>query len=110
MRHTKHTFSLPQIFTLALVLCSIFSFAQKPVITSIDKVIAGNQETISIKGNSFGTAQKVSFGASYANPVSSTDQLIEVKVPAGATFGKIGVTNLSSGMGLTGYSEENFLL
>jgi hypothetical protein len=110
MRHTKHTFSLPQIFTLVLVLCSIFSFAQKPVITSINKVIAGNQETISIKGNSFGTAQKVSFGASYVNPVSSTDQLIEVKVPAGATFGKIGVTNLSSGTGLTGYSEENFLL
>lgn len=109
MRHTKRIFSLPLIFTLILVSSSISSFAQKPVITSIDKVVAGNQEIISIKGNSFGASQKVSFGASYVDPISPVnDQLIEVKVPAGATFGKIGVTNLASG--LTGYSEEDFLL
>jgi gliding motility-associated-like protein len=111
MRHTKHTFSLPPIFTLILVLSSIFAFAQKPVISSIDKVIAGNQEVISIKGNSFGTDDsklRVSFGAANGQIIAPVnDGLLQVQVPSGATYGKIGVSNITSG--LTDYSQENFL-
>lgn len=94
-----------------LVMAGISSFAQKPDITSVDRMIAGNQEIVTIKGSGFGidhTKVAVFFGASKGTvniPIS--DQLLEVMVPAGATYDKISVTNLTSG--LTAYTRDNFL-
>ena len=50
----------------------------------------------------------VTFGASKAQIISITDQIIEVKVPTGTTYNNIAVTNLTTG--LSGYSENQFLL
>src|SRR5690606_10799538 len=49
---------------------------------------------------------RVNFGAAFAPAVSVSENLIKVKVPKGATYGSIAVTNLTSG--LTGYSSQQF--
>lgn len=88
-----------------------FSFAQKPEIKSIDKISGSMDEVVTIKGAYFGTDPTklaVTFGASKADIVSVTDQILEVKVPFGTTYTTIGVTNLTTG--LTGYSQKQFLL
>lgn len=98
-----------------LVLLSILTAhavsAQIPFLKSVSKTSAGAQETISIQGLNFGTNAanvKVTFGAASATPVTISDQLIEVKVPAASTFDNIGVTNTSTG--LAGYSPSQFML
>jgi gliding motility-associated-like protein len=93
-----------------LTSCAI-SYGQRPVIRSVDKVIGSYTELITISGNNFGTdASKITvyFGAAKGEIVSLSDQLIEVKVPAGATFDNISVTNTA--IGLTGYSRDQFQL
>ncbi|MBA4057097.1 MAG: hypothetical protein C0490_20460, partial [Marivirga sp.] len=87
------------------------AFAQKPEIKSIDKFSGSMDEVISLKGSFFGTdATKlaVTFGASKGTIQSVTDQLLEVRVPFGATYQNIGVTNLTTG--LSGFSRQQFLL
>lgn len=94
-----------------LFLINIASFAQKPTISTIDKIKAGNQKLITIQGNSFGTdASKLSvfFGASKASINFVSDQLLEAKVPSGTTYDKISISNITSG--LTEYTSSNFLL
>lgn len=90
----------------------INAMAQQPVITSIEKNIASANESVFIKGSNFGssiTDVAVTFGAVKATTiVSVTDQLIEVKAPAGATYSNVSVTYLPSR--LTAYSKEQFLL
>lgn len=98
------------IFTFAISVVQ-FSVAQKPEVKSVDKSSGHTQETLTIKGAFFGTdATKlaVTFGASKAEILSITDQILEVKVPSGTTYDKIRVTNLTTG--LSGYSEKPFLL
>lgn len=87
------------------------SVAQKPDIKTIDKHAGSMNEIVTITGSFFGTdATKlgVTFGASKAAIKSVSDQLLEVRVPFGATFNDIGVTNLTTG--LTGYTQQQFLL
>ena len=87
------------------------SFAQKPIVTSVDKPVANNQSVVKLTGSGFGTdATKLAvfFGAAKGTTSFVSDQLLEVKVPAGATHDKISVSHLPTG--LTEYSKEQFLL
>jgi len=93
------------------VLCFYSAFAQKPEIKSIDKLTGSMEEVVTLKGSFFGTdATKlaVTFGASKGIIQSVSDQLLEVKVPFGATYYDIGITNLTTG--LTGSTNQQFLL
>lgn len=84
------------------------SFGQIPVIKEVTPNSAYAGQTISIKGQNFNASSIVSFGGARGNIVSWSDQLIEVQVPAAATYDLISVTNLSNN--LTGYSPLPFLL
>jgi gliding motility-associated-like protein len=93
------------------IVASVPSFAQKPNITSIDKISGGNKEVITLQGNTFGTdATKLNvfFGASKGNVNFVSDQLLEVTVPVGTTYDKIIVINKTTGH--SAYSTGNFLL
>lgn len=84
-------------------------YAQRPVVNSTSKTYATVDEEISISGSGFGTSTsniRVNFGAAFAPAISVSENLIKVKVPKGATYGSIAVTNLTSG--LTGYSSQQF--
>lgn len=62
-------------------------------------------------GSNFGTdATKlvVYFGAVKGTILTASNQMIEVEVPAGTTYRHIAVTNTANG--LTGYSNDSFLL
>jgi gliding motility-associated-like protein len=100
---------MKSLITAALVIITgVSSFAQKPVISTVDRMKAANQEIVTIKGSGFGTNAAVFFGATKGTLTGpSTDQLIEVKAPAGATYDKISVSNLTSG--LTAYTPDSFL-
>lgn len=97
------------VFTLLL---AVVAKAQKPEITSVDKLSGSLDEVVAIKGSGFGTdASKliVFFGADKVGTiVSVTDQLLEVKIPAGTTYQHVSVTNTTSK--LTGYSHDPFLI
>lgn len=100
------------LITGMLIMAGLSSFAQQPVINSVDRMSAGNQDIVTIKGTGFGsdaTKLIVFFGAVKGTlNAPPTDQLLEVKVPAGTTYEKISVTNTTSG--LTAYTPHNFLL
>jgi gliding motility-associated-like protein len=94
-----------------LIIKTVPSFAQKPEINSVDKVEGHMEERVTIKGAFFGTdATKiaVTFGASKAEIVAITDQILEVKIPFGTTLHDIAVTNLTTG--LSGYTSQQFFL
>ncbi|WP_159453764.1 FG-GAP-like repeat-containing protein [Ohtaekwangia koreensis] len=96
---------------IVLVLLSGMLYAQQPVILSVDKVSSSMSETVTIKGSNFGTDPTklvVYFGAVKGTIVTASNQLIEVKVPAGTTYRDIAVTNIATG--LSGYSVNPFLL
>src|SRR5688572_27361758 len=105
-------FTIRLTFIFAFAISIVFvSLAQKPEINSIDKQSGHMEEVVTIKGAFFGTdASKVAvtFGASRAQIISVTDQIIEVKIPFGTTLNNIAVTNLTTG--LSGYSENQFSL
>jgi len=85
--------------------------AQKPEVKSLSSSMGSMDEVITIKGSYFGTdATKiaVTFGASKGVVQSITDQQIEVKVPHGTLYNRVGVTNITAG--LTGFSTGQFLL
>jgi gliding motility-associated-like protein len=108
--HLQKKIWLSSILTM---LVHVSAFCQQPVIKQVDKLVGSAGQVVTIKGSGFGNiagALKVFFGAAEAviNPASVSDQLIEAQVPVGATFDKISVTNINSG--LTGYSSESFLL
>lgn len=87
------------------------SLAQKPVITGIDKIKSPVSNIITIVGSGFSNNPnqvRVQFGAVAAEVVTATENLLEVKVPAGATYETISVTNLTSG--LSDFSNRPFLL
>ncbi|MFZ6011698.1 MAG: FG-GAP-like repeat-containing protein [Bacteroidota bacterium] len=89
---------------------SIITWAQKPVIRSLDKLKGGNGDLVTINGSSFGTdATKLAvfFGASKGTIDFTSDQFIEVRIPPGATYDNVAVTHTTSG--LSGYSLEHFL-
>lgn len=95
---------------LILILCGQV-FGQKPVIEHFDKKIAPTGVLVSIAGSGFSgniSENRVFFGASPAKIVTATETLLEVRVPPGATYGPISVTNLITG--LSGFSKAPFLL
>jgi gliding motility-associated-like protein len=107
-----------QLSTMRAVLCFTFlisialpSLAQKPEINSVDKRAGHMDEVVIIKGAFFGTDPTkvaVTFGATRAQIISVTDQILEVKIPAGTTYNTFTVTNLTTG--LSGTSDHQFLL
>ncbi len=87
------------------------TLGQRPYINSISPTSANVNELVTISGSGFSTNTadlNVFFGAVEASIVSSTDNLIEVTIPAGATYDELFVVNLSSG--LTASSSEKFAM
>ena len=108
MNKFKTLWRISIVVTLLMGL-SISSYAQTPVINSIDTLHAAVNDTVTISGSGFGvatTSLKVFFGAAQASVVSARDDQIRVTVPSGTTLSSVSVTNLTSG--LTGYSSELF--
>src|SRR5687768_14568466 len=83
-------------FTLVYTAC----FSQKPVIREVDKMSGSSGEVVTLHGtfNTDVTQVSVSFGAAKGNVQFVSDQLLEVKAPAGATYENIVVTDLASGL------------
>ncbi len=94
------------------ILFSIVSLglmAQRPYVNSISPTSGNINETVTITGSGFSTNPadlKVFFGAAEATINSATDNIIEVSVPAGATYDEIMVVNTTSG--LSGVSSQFF--
>src|SRR5688572_18096261 len=103
MKKTLHVF-------IGMLICAS-SLAQKPIITSTDRITGANGDVVTIQGSGFGTTANdlaVFFGAAKASVNFVSEQLIEAVIPAGATYDKISVARLSSG--LSTYTKENFLM
>jgi hypothetical protein len=99
------------LLAIVTVMLSFSAYAQKPVIKSIDRVSGANNDIITLTGSNFGTdpaALSVFFGAVKGTVEFASNQVIEVRVPPGATFDHVSVTNKANG--LTAYSEDPFLL
>src|SRR5690606_38124863 len=100
------------VYIFALLIFSVAcALAQKPDIQSVDKSIGHTQEKITIKGSFLGsdpTKVAVTFGGANGEVLSASGQIVEVKVPTGATYENIRLTNLLTG--LSGYNNDPFLL
>lgn len=98
------------IYIIVLICSYSIVFAQNiPYITSINKINASTKESVIIIGLNFPASAanlSVKFGAAEATIISTTSTLIEVEVPANATFDNISVTNTSTG--LTAFSNDVF--
>lgn len=84
-----------------------FSFTGAPVITRFSPEAAPSGTTITITGTNFNpiaAANWVYIGGLKAEVVTASDKTLTVKVPAGAPYSYITVTNNS----LTGYSQKKF--
>lgn len=106
MKNIKYLYTSISIWLLASV-----SMAQVPDIVKVDKITGTYRELVTISGSGFSETKsdiKVHFGSSRAQVVNSTEYLIEVLVPAGATYSNVSVTNLKSKS--TGYSKSFFNL
>jgi len=93
---------------------SLFSWhivlVQAPQVLSVSPGKGAADETVTVAGNNFSTNAAdlaVWVGASRATIKSTSNQLLEIVVPAGGTYDHIQVTNLP--LGLTGYSDRQFL-
>jgi len=87
------------------------SHGQIPVITSLDKTSGSINEIVTILGSGFDENIEnldVFFGAVKGTINKSSDTLIQVTVPPGATYASISVINKVSRK--IGYSSEQFLL
>ncbi len=99
------------LFFCLVILLATKAYCQTPTITHVDKYINGNGQTVTISGSNFGTTAGnlvVWFGAAYGDIQNVTEQTIEVKPPAGATYESIVVTNTSTGK--SARSSGEFLL
>ncbi|ELR72546.1 hypothetical protein C900_01220 [Fulvivirga imtechensis AK7] len=83
------------------------TLAQVPVIKEVTPNKTYSGRTISLKGFGFVDGATVSFGSANGNVLSTSDQLIEVEIPAAATYDHVSVTNPN---GLKGYSPMPFIL
>src|SRR5688572_19250628 len=111
MNNVMHQFLKSVGILTITVLFGYKAFSQRPDIKSVDKISGSMDELVTIQGSYFGTdATKVAvtFGASKGTVQSVTDQLLEVRVPFGATYHDIALTNLTTG--LTGFTRQQFLL
>lgn len=105
---------MKRIFTIG---CGLFFLSNlllgqsRPYISGLDKTSAPAGEKVAISGINLPSTTadaKVKFGGGEATVVYASTNLLEVTVPASATFGPVSVTNTSTG--LTAYSSESFLL
>lgn len=101
------------VLTLFLGFCIVpfWAGAQTPTISSVSRQVGATGEIVSIAGDGFGTNAanlQVSFGAVRGTILRVDNQLIDVKVPAGATYDEIAVTNTVSKR--TAYSRNQFML
>lgn len=95
----------------SILVCINQAVAQVPNIDNVNKISGTYAELVTVSGSGFSDNKanlSVHFGASKGKIVSSTEYLIEVLAPAGATYDNISVTNLISN--LTGYSNDYFNL
>ena len=93
------------------VLLSSLAIAQLPEVKEVDRIKGSTSELVRLNGNSFGTdLSKVAvfFGGAKGSITSIANQLLEVRVPSGATYDRISVANTTSG--LIGYTRQQFLL
>jgi gliding motility-associated-like protein len=84
--------------------------AQIPTIGSMEKSPGISGERLILAGSGFGnqiSGLSVRFGAAGAEILHASEHLIEVKIPPGATYDYISVTNLSSA--LSGHTTRRFL-
>ncbi|MBL3657311.1 FG-GAP-like repeat-containing protein [Fulvivirga sediminis] len=81
------------LLSICLMLVSGVLCAQVPDIASVSPGYGYVGQKITITGSNFSSPCVVSFGNARANILSSTSQIIEVEVPANATFDHITVTN-----------------
>lgn len=84
-----------------------FSFTGAPVITRFSPEAAASGTTITISGTNFNpiaAANRVYIGGLKAEVLTASEKTLTVKVPAGAPYSYITVTNNS----LTGYSQKKF--
>ncbi len=91
------------LFALAMLL-SVWCMAQ-PVITSVSPGTGNAGNAVTITGSGFGTTAAtnvVRFGATRAVVSSATATSLVVNVPAGASYDRPSVTNLTTGLTGTG--------
>lgn len=99
------------IIVFSILVCINQAVAQIPNIDNVNKISGTYAEVVTISGSGFSDNKanlNVFFGGSKGKIVSSTEYLIEVLVPSGATYNNISVTNLISN--LTGYAKDYFNL
>ena len=97
------------LFHLLLFYHPIKLFAQAPIINLITPMSANIGSVITIAGNNFNSTANnnaVFFGGTKAQVVFSTPTTLNVRVPKGAQFQPISVTNIING--LTGFSSIPF--
>ncbi|MBL0745481.1 FG-GAP-like repeat-containing protein [Chryseolinea lacunae] len=108
-----HTLFRKSVALLVLMLAvATVALAQKPEVLAVNKLSASMTERVIIKGNYFGTDKTklvVFFGAVQGEVEIATEQLLTVRVPAGATYHDISVSKPAT-PGFTGYYREPFLL
>lgn len=93
--------------SLGTAVYSGFSYTSAPVIADFAPEAALSGTTITLTGANFNpsaAANIVYFGGLKAEVVSASDKSLTVKVPAGAPYSYISVTNNN----LTGYSQKKF--
>jgi gliding motility-associated-like protein len=93
-------------FFIALFVCVVITIAQ-PVINGFTPATASAGATVTISGTNFNTTPNnntVLFGAAKAIVLSASTNMLAVKVPVGATFGRITVTS----NGFTAFSNTFF--
>jgi gliding motility-associated-like protein len=90
---------------------SILRNSGVPTITSFSPVVGQIGSTVTITGKNFnpdGISNVVFFGATKATIVSSSPTSLSVKVPAGANYQNISITDINNG--LTAYSVKPFII
>lgn len=86
-------------------------YGQSAFISNIDKTTASLNEIVTINGRGFSDSPadlRVYFGGALATIVSSTENIIEVRVPANTSFDHISVINTVTGVRVS--SGDKFLL
>jgi gliding motility-associated-like protein len=83
------------------------ALAQNASIESVDPKIGYAGQLVDIKGNGLAGFDRVFFGSMEGTIITSSEQLIEAKVPTGATFDNVTIFKSSTRLH---YSGERFML
>jgi len=113
MRRVQILFKKTVGLLIVLLVITPTVFAQRPEIRDVSHLQGSMDHTIQLSGNYFGTDATqlaVFFGATRATIQTVTEQLLTVKVPAGATYQDITVTRLDGTPALTSYYRQPFSL